>query len=105
MVFGEIIGWDLLIVIAVVALLFGGSKLPKLARSLGSAKGEFERGLRDGDVTASAAPASGTTTVLESSAVPTTDAERRIAEAEERRKAAEAEIARLRGEVPPVADA
>ena len=34
MVFGEIIGWDLLIVIAVVALLFGGAKLPKLARKL-----------------------------------------------------------------------
>jgi TatA/E family protein of Tat protein translocase len=34
-------------VLAVVALLFGGTKLPGLARSLGSAKGEFERGLRD----------------------------------------------------------
>jgi sec-independent protein translocase protein TatA len=44
-VLGEIIGWELLLVIAVIALLFGGSKLPKLARSLGSAKSEFEKGL------------------------------------------------------------
>ena len=27
------------------------SKLPKLARSLGSAKGEFEKGLKDGEKT------------------------------------------------------
>ena len=43
----NIIGPELLIVFAVVAVLFGGSRLPQLARSLGSAKGEFERGLRD----------------------------------------------------------
>jgi sec-independent protein translocase protein TatA len=47
-VFGEIIGWELLLVIAVIALLFGSTKLPKLARSLGSAKNEFERGLKEG---------------------------------------------------------
>jgi sec-independent protein translocase protein TatA len=46
-VLANIIGPELLIVLAVVALLFGGSRLPHLARSLGSAKGEFERGLRD----------------------------------------------------------
>jgi sec-independent protein translocase protein TatA len=86
MVLGEIFSPDLLIVIAVIALLFGGAKLPKLARSLGSAKGEFERGLRDGDGAASTAP---------------TGAERRIAEAEARRRAAEAEIARLDGGAPP----
>jgi sec-independent protein translocase protein TatA len=46
-VLANIIGPELLIVLAVVALLFGGSRLPHLARSLGSAKSEFERGLRD----------------------------------------------------------
>ena len=46
-VLANIIGPELLIVLAVVALLFGGAKLPTLARSIGSAKGEFERGLRD----------------------------------------------------------
>ncbi len=45
---GEIIGWELLLVGAVIALLFGGSQLPKLARSLGSAKKEFESGLEHG---------------------------------------------------------
>jgi sec-independent protein translocase protein TatA len=50
MVVGEIIGWELLLVIAVVVLLFGGAQLPKLARGLGSAKKEFEAGLRgEGD--------------------------------------------------------
>jgi len=50
MVVAEIFGPDGLIVIAVLAvvLLFGGAKLPKLARSLGSAKGEFEKGLKEG---------------------------------------------------------
>lgn len=40
-------GFELLVILAVIALLFGGAKLPKLARSLGSAKGEFEKGLRE----------------------------------------------------------
>ena len=44
-VLGEIIGWEFLLVIAIIALLFGSSQIPKLARSLGSAKREFEQGL------------------------------------------------------------
>ncbi|MFN8038565.1 MAG: twin-arginine translocase TatA/TatE family subunit [Acidimicrobiales bacterium] len=48
MLLAEIIGPDILIILAVVALLFGGSQLPKLARSLGSAKAEFEKGSREG---------------------------------------------------------
>jgi sec-independent protein translocase protein TatA len=50
-VVGEIIGWEFLLVIAVIALLFGSTQLPKLARSLGSAKKEFEHGLEHGDET------------------------------------------------------
>ena len=46
-VLGNIIGPELLIVLAIALLLFGSSKVPQLARSLGSAKGEFERGLHD----------------------------------------------------------
>ena len=38
----EIIGPDLLIVLALVLVLFGGSQLPKLARGLGSAQREFK---------------------------------------------------------------
>jgi sec-independent protein translocase protein TatA len=45
----EIFSPDILIVLVVIALLFGGSQLPKLARSLGSAKGEFEKGMKEGE--------------------------------------------------------
>lgn len=37
---------ELLIVLAVVLLLFGGRKLPELARSLGKAKRELDTGLK-----------------------------------------------------------
>jgi sec-independent protein translocase protein TatA len=40
---------ELLIVLVLVLLIFGGSKLPQMARSLGSAKKEFERGRADSD--------------------------------------------------------
>jgi sec-independent protein translocase protein TatA len=45
----DIIGPDVLVVIAVIALLFGGSQLPKLARSLGTAKSEFQKGMQSAD--------------------------------------------------------
>jgi len=38
---------ELLIVLVVVLVLFGGAKLPKLARSMGQAQSEFKRGLND----------------------------------------------------------
>jgi len=44
----NIAGPDLIILIVVIAVvLFGGSAIPKLARNLGSAKTEFEKGLKD----------------------------------------------------------
>jgi len=39
---------ELLIILLVVLVLFGGAKLPKLARSMGQAQSEFKRGLREG---------------------------------------------------------
>jgi sec-independent protein translocase protein TatA len=40
----------LIVVVAVVAvLLFGGARLPKLARGLGSASHEFRKGVAEGD--------------------------------------------------------
>lgn len=39
---------ELLIILLVVLLLFGGAKLPKLARSLGQAQSEFKQGLKEG---------------------------------------------------------
>lgn len=49
---------ELLIVLAIALLLFGGAKLPKLARSLGEASREFKKGV-DGhkDEEASSKPA------------------------------------------------
>ena len=41
---GNIIGPELLIVLGIVALVFGSSRIPSLARSLGAARHEFERG-------------------------------------------------------------
>ena len=40
-------GNELLVVLLIVLVLFGGSKLPQLARSLGQAQREFARGRRD----------------------------------------------------------
>lgn len=48
---------ELLIILLVVALLFGGAKIPELARSLGKAKSEFEKGARGDTKSAEAADA------------------------------------------------
>jgi len=50
-VLADLFGADGIIVIVcvVVVLLFGGAKLPKLARGLGSASHEFKKGLAEGD--------------------------------------------------------
>ena len=40
---------ELLIVLVVVLLLFGGSQLPKLARSIGEAQKEFKKGVENDD--------------------------------------------------------
>ena len=39
---------ELMVILVIVLVLFGGAKLPKLARSLGQAQNEFKRGLKDG---------------------------------------------------------
>jgi sec-independent protein translocase protein TatA len=39
---------ELLIVLIVVLLVFGSSRLPKLARSLGQAQKEFKQGISEG---------------------------------------------------------
>ncbi|MGH9047773.1 MAG: twin-arginine translocase TatA/TatE family subunit [Acidimicrobiales bacterium] len=47
---GEIFGIDgIIVLVVVVVVMFGGSQIPKLARSLGSAQKEFKSGLRDGE--------------------------------------------------------
>ena len=39
---------ELLIVLVIVLVVFGGAKLPKLARSIGQAQKEFQDGMTEG---------------------------------------------------------
>ncbi len=39
---------ELLIILGIVLLIFGASRLPKLAKSLGQASNEFKKGLNEG---------------------------------------------------------
>jgi sec-independent protein translocase protein TatA len=62
----EIFSMDaIVVVVVVVAVLFGGTQIPKLARSLGSARSEFKKGLADvqdppvGSDTSTGAPTGG----------------------------------------------
>lgn len=40
-------GWQLLIVLLVILLLFGGNKIPEVMRSLGRGINSFKQGLND----------------------------------------------------------
>jgi sec-independent protein translocase protein TatA len=65
----DIFGPDLLIVaIVLVVLLFGGAAIPKLARNLGSAKNQFEKGLDEGK--ADGATKNGTSAAADAPAPP-----------------------------------
>jgi len=39
--------WEILILLLLVLLLFGGKKLPELARGIGKSAKEFKRGLEE----------------------------------------------------------
>jgi sec-independent protein translocase protein TatA len=80
---------EIVLLIVVVLVLFGGSQLPKLARNLGKAQQEFKQGLAEGQ------KSSGTQ--------PPADADA-AAKAEEVRKL-EQRLAELKGETPPKTDA
>ncbi|MGH2706118.1 MAG: twin-arginine translocase TatA/TatE family subunit [Actinomycetota bacterium] len=47
---------ELLIVVLLIVLLFGASRIPQLGRSLGRAGKEFKAGLKEGDVVAGPCP-------------------------------------------------
>jgi sec-independent protein translocase protein TatA len=47
---------QLLIILVVILVLFGGAKLPQLARSLGQAQKEFKKGIEEGDETETGTP-------------------------------------------------
>lgn len=48
MIAGLFDGPELIVVLVVVLVLFGGSQIPKLARNLGQAQKEFKKGLSEG---------------------------------------------------------
>jgi sec-independent protein translocase protein TatA len=60
-VVAEIVGWEFLLVIALVALLFGSSQIPKFARSIGEASKELKKGMAEGAAEEPAASATPTT--------------------------------------------
>ncbi|MGD0220480.1 MAG: twin-arginine translocase TatA/TatE family subunit [Acidimicrobiales bacterium] len=71
-VLANVFGPDGLIIIAVVVivLLFGGSKLPELARGLGSASHEFKKGIAEGEESSKAAEAAKTAESAKDSEAP-----------------------------------
>ena len=47
---------EIVLILVVVLVLFGGSQLPKLAKNLGKAQKEFKEGLADGQRTTDKSP-------------------------------------------------
>ena len=45
---------ELIIIVAVIVLLFGSSKIPQLMRGVGSGINEFKKGLKEGEKDAAA---------------------------------------------------
>jgi sec-independent protein translocase protein TatA len=41
-------GWELILILAVVLLLFGSTRLPQLARGMGKSISEFKKGISEG---------------------------------------------------------
>ena len=46
--FRNIQGWEFIIILVVLLLLFGARKLPDLARSIGASAKEFRKGMEEG---------------------------------------------------------
>jgi sec-independent protein translocase protein TatA len=42
-------GWELLLIVFVLLLLFGSTRLPQLAKGMGKSIKEFKRGLNEGE--------------------------------------------------------
>ena len=47
MLFGMLNGWEIVLILAVVLVLFGAKKLPELARGLGQGIREFKKSTRE----------------------------------------------------------
>lgn len=72
---GEIFGVDgIIVAIVALAVLFGGAAIPKLARNLGSAKNEFEKGIQDGKRSSISTVAEGSGAARPTAVLPTNNA-------------------------------
>ncbi len=41
--------WDWIVILMIVLVLFGGNRLPELARSLGRSIASFKKGMKEGE--------------------------------------------------------
>ena len=41
--------WDWVIILGIILLLFGGKRLPELARALGKSISSFKKGMKEGE--------------------------------------------------------
>lgn len=46
---GMIGGWEMVAILAVVVLIFGGKKIPELMRGLGKGVSEFKKGVKEAE--------------------------------------------------------
>ncbi|MGD9978149.1 MAG: twin-arginine translocase TatA/TatE family subunit [Bacteroidales bacterium] len=46
---GYIGGWQVVIIVLAILILFGGKKIPELMRGLGKGIGEFKKGMHEGE--------------------------------------------------------
>jgi sec-independent protein translocase protein TatA len=42
-------GWELIVILVVILLLFGSTRLPQLARGMGKSISEFKKGISEGE--------------------------------------------------------
>ncbi len=54
---GNLGGWEILVIVLVIVLLFGSTKIPQLMRGVGSGINEFKKGLKEGEQDAAKADA------------------------------------------------
>ncbi len=40
---------EIIVIVGIAVLLFGATAIPKLARSIGKARSEFEKGIKEGE--------------------------------------------------------
>ena len=49
LLFGMIGPWQVVLIVLVILLMFGGKKIPELMRGLGKGMSEFKKGKEEGD--------------------------------------------------------